>query len=32
MEDSIIDARKEYGMPTIFKWFEYLANEMKKRE
>jgi len=32
MKDSIIEARKEYGQPTIFEWFEYLANEMKKRE
>jgi len=31
MKDSIIEARKEYG-PTVFEWFEYLANEMKKRE
>jgi hypothetical protein len=32
MKDSIIEARKEYGQQTIFEWFEYLANEMKKRE
>jgi len=32
MKDSIIEARKEYGQPTIFEWFEYLYNEMKKRE
>jgi len=32
MKDSIIEARKEWGQPTIFEWFEYLANEMKKRE
>jgi hypothetical protein len=32
MKDSIIEARKEYSLPTIFEWFEYLANEMKKRE
>lgn len=32
MKDGIIEARKEYGQQTIFEWFEYLANEMKKRE
>jgi hypothetical protein len=32
MKDSIAEARKEYGQPTIFEWFEYLYNEMKKRE
>jgi len=32
MKDSIIEVRKEYSMPTIFEWFEYLKNEMKKRE
>lgn len=32
MKDSIIEARKEWGQPTIFEWFEYLANEMTKRE
>ena len=32
MKDSIIEVRKEYGMPTIFEWFEYLYNELKKRE
>jgi hypothetical protein len=32
MKDSIIEARKEYSLPTIFEWFEYLHNEMKKRE
>ena len=32
MKDSIIEARKEYGQPTVFEWFEYLHNEMKKRE
>jgi len=32
MKDSIIEARKEYGQPTVFEWFEYLYNEMKKRE
>ena len=24
--------RKQYNMPKSFSWFEYLANEMKKRE
>ena len=32
MKDTIIETRKEYGQPTIFEWFEYLYNEMKKRE
>jgi hypothetical protein len=32
MKDSIIEARKEFGQPTIGEWFEYLYNEMKKRE
>jgi hypothetical protein len=32
MKDSIIEARKEFGQPTIFEWFEYLYNEMKKGE
>ena len=32
MHESIIEARKEYGQPTIFEWFEYLHDEMKKRE
>jgi hypothetical protein len=32
MRDSIIEARREYGQPTIFEWFEYLYNEMQKRE
>jgi hypothetical protein len=32
MKDSIIEARKEYGQPTIFEWFEYLNNELVKRE
>jgi hypothetical protein len=32
MKDSIVEARKEYGQPTIAEWFEYLYNEMKKRE
>jgi hypothetical protein len=32
MKNSIIEARKEYGQPTIFEWFEYLYNELMKRE
>ena len=30
MKDSIIEARKELGQPTIFEWFEYLYGEMQK--
>ena len=32
MKDSIIEFRKKYDMPTGFEWFEYLANELEKRE
>ena len=32
MKNSIIEARKEYGQPTIFEWFEYLYNELMKRK
>jgi hypothetical protein len=32
MKDTIIEARKERGQPTIFEWFEYLYGEMQKRE
>lgn len=32
MKDTIIEARKEMGQPTIFEWFEYLYGEMQKRE
>jgi len=32
MEDSIMEARKEFNQPTIFEWFEYLYNELQKRE
>ena len=32
MKDSMIEARKEYGQPTIFEWFEYLYKELIKRE
>jgi hypothetical protein len=32
MKESIVEARKEYGQPTIAEWFEYLHNELKKRE
>ena len=26
------ERRKEFNMPMLFKWFEYLYNEIKKRE
>jgi hypothetical protein len=29
---SIIEAREEYGQPTVFEWFEYLYNEMKREQ
>jgi hypothetical protein len=32
MKDNVIEIRKEEGQPTIFEWFEYLYNEMQKRE
>jgi hypothetical protein len=32
MKDSIVQAREEYRQPTVFEWFEYLHNEMQKRE
>ena len=32
MKDTLIEARKELGQPTIFEWFEYLYGEMQKRE
>ena len=32
LEDLTKDARKQHGAPTLFEWFEYLYNEMKKRE
>ena len=31
-EDLTKDARKQREAPTLFEWFEYLYNEMKKRE
>jgi hypothetical protein len=32
MKDGIVEVRKEEGQSTIFEWFEYLYNEMVKRE
>ena len=32
MKDFTIEARKIRNTPSIFEWFEYLYNEMKKRE
>jgi hypothetical protein len=32
MKNSVVEARKEYGQPTIFEWFEYLYYELMKRE
>jgi hypothetical protein len=32
MKDTIIEARKELGQPTIFEWFEYLYRETQKKE
>jgi hypothetical protein len=32
MNDSINEARKQFGQPTIAEWFEYLHNELEKRE
>ena len=32
MKNSMIEARKEYSQPTIFEWFEYLYDELIKRE
>jgi hypothetical protein len=32
MKNSIVEARKEYGQPTISEWFEYLNDELQKRE
>ena len=32
MKDLTIEARKVRKQPTIFEWFEYLYDEMKKRE
>ena len=32
MKPLVEGMRKEYHDPTVFEWFEYLCNEMKKRE
>ena len=32
MKPLVRDYRKERGLPTIFEWFEYLYNELQKRE
>ena len=32
MENIILEARKVENQPEILEWFEYLYNEMKKRE
>jgi hypothetical protein len=32
MKDFTLEARKIRNTPSIFEWFEYLYNEMKKRE
>jgi hypothetical protein len=32
MKDIVIEIRKIRNRPTILEWFEYLYNEMKKRE
>jgi hypothetical protein len=32
MKGNIIEARKEFGQPTTFEWFEYLYGEMQKKE
>ena len=32
MKDNVIEIRKIRNRPTILEWFEYLYNEMKKRE
>jgi hypothetical protein len=32
MKPLVEGVRKEYHDPTVFEWFEYLCNEMKKRE
>jgi len=32
MKDIALEARKVRNQPTILEWFEYLYNEMKKRE
>jgi hypothetical protein len=32
MKDMVLEARKVRNQPEILEWFEYLYNEMKKRE
>jgi hypothetical protein len=32
MEPVIKGMRKEYGVQAYYEWFEYLYNEMQKRE
>jgi len=32
MRNATLEARKVRNQPEIFEWFEYLYNEMKKRE
>jgi hypothetical protein len=32
MKDIVIEIRKIRNRPTILEWFEYVYNEMKKRE
>ena len=32
IKDIILEARKDRNQPEILEWFEYLYNEMKKRE
>lgn len=32
MNQNIVEIRKAENQPTIFEWFEYLYNEMQKRE
>jgi hypothetical protein len=31
-KDTVLETRKVENQPEIFEWFEYLYNEMKKRE
>jgi hypothetical protein len=32
LEPVLIGTRKQYSTPGTYEWFEYLYNEMKKRE
>jgi hypothetical protein len=32
MKPIVYDSRKHWNSPAAYEWFEYLANEMKKRE